>query len=208
MDVKEILESLSKGRPIFHSEADFQHALAWEIKLQNHKASIRLEKQVASDRRVHLDLLVLDAEKHIAIELKYKTRGAAIKVGEEAFSLRNHCAQDLGRYDFLKDISRIESYVASHPGAEGYAIFLTNDPTYWNATKRNHTVDAHYRVNEGRVISGELSWHESAKEGTTKGRKDAINIQGSYTANWSDFSDIDGQRFKYLMAHVPAKISF
>lgn len=25
------MASLAKGRPIFHSEADFQHALAWQL---------------------------------------------------------------------------------------------------------------------------------------------------------------------------------
>lgn len=31
-EVAEILSRLAKKRPIFHSEADFQHALAWEVR--------------------------------------------------------------------------------------------------------------------------------------------------------------------------------
>ena len=29
--VSDALEALAEQRPIFHSEADFQHAIAWEI---------------------------------------------------------------------------------------------------------------------------------------------------------------------------------
>jgi len=31
MQVERLCESLSRGRPVVHSEADFQHALAWHI---------------------------------------------------------------------------------------------------------------------------------------------------------------------------------
>ena len=39
----DVLRSLSCQRPIFHSEADFQHALAWLIHLQHPDAIVRLE---------------------------------------------------------------------------------------------------------------------------------------------------------------------
>ena len=41
------MDSLAAKRPIFHSEADFQHALAWEVQLAHPNAGIRLEKRVA-----------------------------------------------------------------------------------------------------------------------------------------------------------------
>jgi hypothetical protein len=40
-------------------------------------------------------------------------------------------AQDLGRYDFIKDIGRVENIVTDRaPRASGYVILLTNDPSY------------------------------------------------------------------------------
>lgn len=42
LDVQAVMQSLSVKRPIFHSEADFQHALAWELQSEFPKASIRL----------------------------------------------------------------------------------------------------------------------------------------------------------------------
>ena len=57
--VPAVLAKLADRRPVFHSEADFQHALAWELQLADPTSQIFLEKWVAVDGpRVHLDLLV------------------------------------------------------------------------------------------------------------------------------------------------------
>jgi hypothetical protein len=38
-----ILAELAQDRPIFHSEPDFQHALAWQVRLRHPQAKMRLE---------------------------------------------------------------------------------------------------------------------------------------------------------------------
>ncbi|GIQ70102.1 hypothetical protein DUZ99_18335 [Xylanibacillus composti] len=43
MELKKILAELAKERPVFSSEADFQHALAWHIHTYDPHAKIRLE---------------------------------------------------------------------------------------------------------------------------------------------------------------------
>ncbi len=48
----------------------------------------------------------------------------------ESFTLLDHGAQLLGRYDFLKDVSRLQQVVAVNPAVRGYAILLTNDSSY------------------------------------------------------------------------------
>jgi hypothetical protein len=50
-EVAEILSRLAKKRPIFHSEADFQHALAWEVRGMHADADIRLEVPVPLEGR-------------------------------------------------------------------------------------------------------------------------------------------------------------
>ncbi|MGY3718721.1 hypothetical protein ACWE42_24765, partial [Sutcliffiella cohnii] len=58
LDIKSVLQSLSKHRPIFHAEADFQQSLAWEIKEHYPNCKIRLETKVfGADRKVYLDIL-------------------------------------------------------------------------------------------------------------------------------------------------------
>jgi hypothetical protein len=48
LSVSAVLTALAKQRPIFHSEADFQHAIAWEIHKHLPRASVRLERPIAS----------------------------------------------------------------------------------------------------------------------------------------------------------------
>lgn len=117
--------------------------------------------------------------------------------------MRNQAAQDLGRYDFLKDIARIERYVETHPGSEGYVVLLTNDPTYWKQSKKAHSIDAAFRIHEGRSITGELAWGTEASQGTMKARESAIQIRASYESAWHDFSHIDQELFRYIEIHIP-----
>jgi len=152
---------------------------------------------------MHLDMLVKDSSHQIAVELKYKTRKAHITCGEEQFQLRGQSAQDQGRYDFLKDIERIERYVEAHPSAEGYAVLLTNDPAYWQESRKAHAVDTAFRIHEGRTINGELAWGAKTSDGTKRTRQRAISIRSSYDVVWRDFSNIDQQHFRYATVHVP-----
>ena len=74
VDLNEILRELSELRPVFHSEADFQLALGWQVKQHDPEVNVRLETRPAPG--VHLDL----AFEHpltpgsTALELKYLTR--------------------------------------------------------------------------------------------------------------------------------------
>ena len=79
IDLNLLLATLANKRPVFHSEADFQHALAWELQLLDPNVNIRLEYRPQwLDRRNYMDIWVIDEDTAKAIELKYKTNG---KVG-------------------------------------------------------------------------------------------------------------------------------
>jgi hypothetical protein len=52
-----LMADLAAERPLFHSEADFQFALAWLIQRQHPEATVRLEyKPLYVARRGYLDL--------------------------------------------------------------------------------------------------------------------------------------------------------
>lgn len=109
MDFTQVLLELSHKRPIFHSEADFQHALAWEMHERWPRCSMRLEfRPPYLESRVYYDIWAKQGDTIVAVELKYKTRKLGVKVAEETFDLLDQSAQDVGRYDFLKDIQRLE----------------------------------------------------------------------------------------------------
>lgn len=47
----------------------------------------------------------------VPIELKYKTKGFTEIIGSDTIIIKNQGAQDVGRYDFLYDVQRIEGIV-------------------------------------------------------------------------------------------------
>src|SRR5438105_15756660 len=119
---------LASERELFHSEADFQHALAWKIHELYPQAKIRLEVPSGRfDKRERIDILVSLEGARYALELKYKKLKLECLSGSESFVLSNDGAQDIGRYDFIKDVARLERYVASAENTVGWAVLLTND---------------------------------------------------------------------------------
>lgn len=213
LDMTKILADLSKKRPIFHSEADFQHALAWEIHQQWPKCSIRLEQKFSdsSVQNMYLDIYVSNFSVKIAFELKYKTKKLNIDRSEESFRLADQSALDTTRYDFLKDIQRLEQVVHKYPGTIGYAIFLTNERAYWRPSLDQFTADAQFRIHDGQSLTGMLSWGERASARTRKGREQTIDIRGKHVVRWREYSSLSAlsqknRMFKYLLIEIKAPL--
>jgi hypothetical protein len=87
-------------------------------------------------------------------------------------------------------VERLEKIVSTHKNTTGYAIILTNDSGYWNTPKSNDTVDADFRIFDGKTIHGTLQWAKHASTGTTSGRTTPLRISGTYEMNWQDYSQI------------------
>ena len=129
LDVTELMNDLARDRPVFHSEADFQHALAWHIHAKGLDAGVRLEYRPERSKRKYVDLWL--PKNRLAVELKYRTQKLTLESEGECFDLRDQSARDIGRYDFLKDIRRLEKLSKLQCVQAGLAILLTNDPLYW-----------------------------------------------------------------------------
>lgn len=188
IDLSGTMHRLALIRPIFHSEADFQLALAWQLRVEHPDAEIRLEYRPFEGERVYIDIWIAFEGHAIAIELKYPTERLVACVGSEQFDLAKHGAQDLTRYDIVKDVSRIERVVDSKCNAAGAVIVLTNDPSFWSPAKRAiPTIDNSFRVHQGRTLAGVCAWGAGAGPGTTKGRTARLDVRGSYEVNWQDY---------------------
>ena len=183
-DIHSVMTELAKIRPIFHSEADFQFALAWQIREMIPDIQIRLEFPLQEE--MYLDIWIPNQQ--IAIELKYKTKKLVAAYPSESIILKEQGAQNHGRYDFLEDVERVES------AKLGFAIILTNDPSYWKKDsvrkKSNHY---NFRIHEGRELSGELKWKYPEK-GAAKNREKPINLSSLYNLLWRDYSEIPSTR--------------
>lgn len=205
VDVAGALSALAVRRPIFHSERDFQHALAWQIQLASPAAQIRLETRPR--RGVHLDLLVHLDGTSTAIELKYLLAGLRATVGGELFDLPHQSANDISRHDVVKDITRVEAMLADGYADDGCVLVLTNDRSYWQPAARADTIDAGFRLHEGRVLEGTLRWADRAGTGTTAGRDTPLTLTGRYACHWRDYSQVglDNGRtavFRYLLVGI------
>ena len=197
------LKALARRRPLFHSEADLQHALAWQLQLDHPQAQLRLETRPLHGKAVFLDLaLMLDGQR-VAVELKYLVRGLQVDLEGELFTLRHQSAHDVRRYDVVKDLCRLEDIVRAGAADVGVLVALTNDPAYWTSG-RGGTIDAAFRLHEGQVLGGSVGWAAHAGAGTTDKRTEMLSLAGRYPLQWTDYSDVGGSagRFRALIVEV------
>ena len=205
-DLQACIDRLKDKRCVFHSEADFQFALAWEIQTAYPEADVRLEYCPKSVPQMHLDLIVTLDHSEYPIELKYKTAGFNWATVSEAFHLKNHGAQDIGKYDCLIDVMRIEHLSKLLPNfAAGFVVWLTNDASYWKPLRKADAVCRDFSIHEGITKFGTLRWTENAGVGTTKNREREIVLRGSYSIHWQDYSTfeaIPNNIFRYSILEI------
>jgi hypothetical protein len=195
--------ALALKRPIFHSEADFQHALAWQIQCTHPDASIRLEKRVAVRPNIELDLLIELDGARLGAELKYLRRGMTAEVDGERF-ISSTGADDHGRYFALEDLARIERLVAEQILDSGALLVLTNVPNVWEApsSRRRVLYDA-FRIHDGHVLAGTMSWGDGgAKGGRPPGATGNVRLRDAYPLRWRDYSTVEKSPFRYLLIGV------
>ena len=196
------LKDLASKRPFFWSEADFQFAFSEVLRIHLPNAKIRLERPfpISDEKYYHVDIWVEDDGKVYPIELKYKTKKCSVTVEDEIIQVTEQSAIDLGRYDYVADIKRIEDIRDKDPlFGEGYAIILTNDASYYTDPEETiNTMDSEFRIHEGAKLSGELRWRctSKAKKVDENGNRDsrkAITLSDSYTMNWNLYSIVQNK---------------
>jgi hypothetical protein len=202
--VDAVLANLAVRRPVFHSEADMQHAFAWEAHQLDPQLEVRLETHPEPNVRLDLLLSRPDLGRHTAVELKYLTALWAGAVAGEAFALKNHGAQDIRAYDVVKDIARLERFVEGRPGWNGLFLAITNDPMYWRPVTHGRATNADaFRVYEGVTLTGARAWGPNTGAGTMKNRIDPIALTGSYPLAWRDYARVDGSRGQFRALLLP-----
>lgn len=203
IDISSLLNDLAAKRPAFHSEADFQHELALCLREHLPDFNIRLEFPIAGPANGAIDILVRDADKpYYAFELKYLCQRFEAVLNGDTFALKPQGAQDIRRYDVLKDVVRMEQFSKSHPGVLASVIVLSNDPAYWTGPRSDKTCDAAFALREGRQARGNLDWLEKTRAGTKQGREKPIKLVGSYEMRWEDYSRIDGRFGRFRFLHI------
>ncbi len=224
--LRQILEQFGNNGHIFNSEAQFQFELAWKIRelfecevkleeLSRIEQCAKLKSGKYSVKKDYTDIILEKGGVRIAIELKYKT--ALV----EDLSLSNHGAVDLGTYDFMWDIKRLQTLTDKNDVSvkkhctRGYAVILTNDCNYWRDNVNNENrIHRDFVFCEGNspLTKGEHQWYlkdsnEPGSPGTVKDsfRDKSIILRKDYPYKWLDYCNLPMEKngvFKFMIVEV------
>lgn len=225
---EDITAYLSQATDLCYNERDLQMRLAfWLVtKSQDAYDKVHLEYDVPVkelDQRLkqqglspypwgnnlRMDLVVEKNGVFVPIELKYRTKSIKRsgrhndRFGETMSSpvviLKNQAAQNEGRYDFWKDVHRIELVTHSFNNvAGGIALFVTNDESYFQ--KPNEKAD-YFRFNMSPGTHGiERSW-QNADSGCGKHRK-GFDLLQEYKIEERRPISVDGVPLYYNLLSV------
>ena len=219
LDIPEILKALAKNRPVFHSEADFQHSLAWQIREMHPGLHPRLEYPFERSENKACDVVLFQGGKMVmAIELKYPCQKLKYENKGEVFNLKYNSAPDSARHGTLKDIERMEKLLKEarknkKRTTQASVITLTNDSVLWKGPKKGNVVDAEFNIAEfitqrnkrvENVVTGKLKWASKTSRNTER-MYGNVKLFGSYKMKWQEYSRVEGKfgRFRYL--HIPVQ---
>ena len=201
---QDILSFINTNNELLFNERDFQMHLATYLHLTNHYDDVDVEYYVPVDKldyypwvnlktgkksELRLDVLVRRNEEYLPIELKYKTKNEnkdLPRFGEILHNvdvLKNQAAQNLGMYDFWKDVKRIELVRESFKNVHsGLAIFLTNDLIYTQKSNEKAS-NFLFNMNEG-LHSIQKHWGDE-KIACAKGHP-SFDVEKEYNIHWHD----------------------
>jgi hypothetical protein len=220
-DLEEILKDLKEKRKVFHSEDDLKFSLGYLIKRSFSSFEIRLEKPVELNfesrstkepikRRAPIDIVVItDDNRQIPIEIKYKTRSFSKEkksktatpfvIDAEQYDLSNQGASDLGRFNFRKDIVRIEKFISEKRNISnvGFCLLITNDKDYWSdpgeVLVKNYSLQI-----DGKIKREDEGWNYAKgyvpkkSDWTKKGDLNLdLKLNYDYDINWQKYSNIE-----------------
>ena len=144
---QDVFAFLGSNEELLFNERDFQmHLATWLRNSANAYDDVDVEYYVPRsslqnyvwDSELRLDIVVKKDGEYCPIELKYKTKKVERQISRfdemldnQVVVMKNQGAQDLGMYDFWKDVRRIELVRNRFCNVKGgLAVFVTNDESY------------------------------------------------------------------------------
>lgn len=199
MILQEIVRALKNRTEFFIREEDIQ------IYLTNHFLNSGIFDQVFFEYHVPADLvknypwkdvnniyidIVLEKQGlYYPLEIKFKTKSQVLPhkiFGEEMnVHLGQHGAQNIGCYDFWKDVKRIELFEEIFPKVRrGVVLFVSNDPSYQKPPLNNETGYAQFSIYEGHQIQSGTTLNWNGNPAIAEGRPE-ITTRCSYVISWA-----------------------
>lgn len=193
-DIQQFLNH--KDGELLFNERDLQMHLAMHLIATGHYDDVDVEYYVPYDElegyvwknELKLDILLCKSSEFLPVELKYKTKkhpkqlsrfGERLK--RQVDVLKNQGAQDLGMYDFWKDVRRVELVRRRFVSVKnGLAVFVTNDKQYLNPSKE--TSNNHLFCMAEGLHSKAKHWQHP--ESTCAQTHPNFNLEYEYSIHW------------------------
>ena len=209
---QDVLAFLRTNQELLFNERDFQMHLATHLRQTKHYDDVDVEYYVPCDAlenyiwnsELRLDILVQKNDEYLPIELKYKTKRAeknVLRFGENIEKiqvLKNQGAQDLGMYDFWKDVRRIELVRNRFKNVHnGLAVFLTNDSLYTTQTRNTSN---NFLLNMAEGKHGKEKHWQKPETACAKTHLD-FEVEKEYSIHW-DTKQIEDVDFYYCIVTI------
>lgn len=213
---QDIHDFINEREQLLYNERDFQMHLAIFLKEKEEYDNIEVEYSIPKEfTKTHgyewggdlrLDIVVEKDGMFAVVELKYTTKRENKSILRfnspigDVNVIRDHSQQNYRRYDFWKDVRRIERVKEWFPEnvVGGVAVMLTNDASYFNVPRKGVDYEA-FSIAKGRVVengSRYMAW----KDPKTKGYP-PISLDGNYLVQWNE-RYIEEIKFYYTTLRV------
>lgn len=206
---------LKSNNELLFNERDFQmHLATWLRNSNNHYDDVDVEYYVPHQElnnyvwnsELRLDIVVKKDGEYCPVELKYKTKKVERKISrfdEDLTSnvvvMKNQGAQDLGMYDFWKDVRRVELVRNRFERVKGgLAVFVTNDEFYTKGSKESSN---NYLFNMSAGIAHSKQKHWANPESTCAKTHPNFEVEKEYSIKWYT-REIDKVEFYYCTVTI------
>lgn len=210
----DVCKFLQNNEELLFNERDFQmHLATWLRKSDNAYDDVDVEYYVPNkeldnyiwESELRLDIVVKKNDEYCPVELKYKTKKVERKItrfdemlSDDVVVMKNQGAQDLGMYDFWKDVRRVELVRNRFARVKGgLAVFLTNDEAYTKAGRP--TSNNNMLTMENGLHPRQKHW---LKPETTCARTHPnFEVENEYSIEWHNM-EMDNVKFHYCCVVV------
>lgn len=216
---KDVCAFLESNDELLFNERDFQmHLATWLRNSANSYDDVDVEYYVpwqelqkvgkyVWESELRLDIVIKKDGEYCPIELKYKTRKVERKISRfdedltaDVVVMKNQGAQDLGMYDFWKDVRRVELVRNRFSRVKGgLAVFVTNDEFYVRGSKKGSN---NYLLN---ITEGEhppiKHWQNEHSACAKMKAYQSFEVEKAYSIEWHN-KLVDGIKFHYCIVAI------
>lgn len=211
----DVFAFLESNDELLFNERDFQmHLATWLRNSTNHYDDVDVEYYVPRqeldnyiwDSELRLDIVVKKDSEYCPVELKYKTKKVERKISRfdedltaDVVVMKNQGAQDLGMYDFWKDVRRVELVRNRFERVKGgLAVFVTNDGFYTKGSKESSN---NYLFGMAGEAARSTKKHWANPESTCAKTHPNFEVEREYSIEWRT-RDIDKVEFYYCIVTI------